>query len=396
MVGRYHRQSLLPFIGDAGQARLLGSRVLLVGCGALGSVVAEQLVRAGVGHLILVDRDLVEWTNLQRQTLFDETDARDGVPKAIAAARRLAAINSSVTIQPHVTDVHAGNVESFMESAAGKKLSPSPFLSSGANRDTGLRPVRAAFEIAVSTTTTGQRRASQGGGFQAEALERVDLIVDGTDNVETRYLLNDAAVKHGIPWVYGACVGTDGRMMTIRPGAGPCLRCVFPQPPGVGELATCDIAGVLGPAIAVVAGYQSAAAIKILSGNIDAVDSGLLTIDFWKNRHHTMDTGGRRAGCVCCEQREFQFLNQPAEASIAALCGRNSVQVRPAAVTRLDLKELAVRLASAGRLEASAYLLRLHLDGSVVLTIFPDGRCIVQGTSDARRARSLVSQYLGT
>jgi len=340
-MDRYHRQMLLPFMGGAGQARLSASRVLLVGCGALGSVVAEQLVRAGVGHLTLVDRDVVEWTNLQRQVLFDESDARDGVPKAIAAARRLAAVNSSVKVDPQVTDVHAGNIESLLP---------------------------------------------------------VDLIIDGTDNAETRYLINDAAVKHGIPWIYGACVGTDGRMMTIRTGIGPCLQCIFPQPPGVGELQTCDTVGVFGPAIAVVAGYQAAAAIKILSGNATVTDGGLLTIDFWKNRHRTIETGERRAGCVCCDQRDFEFLNRPAEASTATLCGRNSVQVRPATPTQIDLQKLADRLRASGMVESSAFLLRSRLNepAGTVLTIFPDGRCIVQGTNDPARARSLVSQYVGT
>jgi adenylyltransferase/sulfurtransferase len=264
------------------------------------------------------------------------------VPNAFAAERRLGAINSAVSITPHVTDVHAGNIESLAAA--------------------------------------------------------VDLIVDGTDNVETRYLINDLAVKRSIPWIYGACVGTDGRVMTIRPGVSACLRCFFPEPPGVGELQTCDTAGVLGPAIAVVAGYQSAAALKILSGNVDATDAGLLTIDFWRNRHHTMDTGGRRSGCICCDRGEFMFLNRPIESASASLCGRNSVQVRPAEPVKLDLQKLAGRLAGCGTIESSAFLLRVRLREleGIMLTIFGDGRCIVQGTSDPARARSLVSQYLGS
>ena len=333
---------LLPFIGQPGQARLAGSRVLLVGCGALGCVVAEQLVRAGVGHLILIDRDVVEITNLQRQVLFDETDAAAGSPKAVAAVKRLSTINSQIKIEPHVADLHSGNIESFI------------------------------------------------GG--------VDLIMDGTDNVETRYLLNDVAVKNNIPWVYGACVGTEGRVLTIRPGRTACLQCVFPQPPGVGELQTCDTAGVLGPAIAVVAGFESAAALKILTGHAEATDSGLLTIDFWNNRQRSIDTGGRRAGCECCDQRIFKYLDRPVEASAATLCGRNSVQVRPATPTRIDLQQLGDRLRTAGVIEQSPYLLRLRVSNpdGIVLTVFTDGRCIVQGTSDLMRARSLVSQFVGT
>jgi molybdopterin/thiamine biosynthesis adenylyltransferase len=339
-MDRYHRQMLLPFIQQTGQAKLLASHVLLVGCGALGCVVGEQLVRAGIGHLVIVDRDVVELTNLQRQVLFDEADARDGTPKAIAAAKRLSEINSTVQIEPHVVDVHSGNLESFAS---------------------------------------------------------VDLIIDGTDNVETRYLLNDLAVKKKIPWIYGACVGTDGRVMTIRPGITPCLQCIFPQPPGVGELQTCDTAGVLGPAIAVVAGYQSAAAIKILSGHPEATDGGLLTIDFWNNRHRTIGVGSRRVGCDCCDRRVFKYLDRPVESSAATLCGRNSVQVRPAVPTQINLKELADRLNAVGTVESSPYLLRFRLDNphGVVLTIFPDGRCVVQGTSDLVRARTLVSQYVG-
>ncbi len=212
-MNRYHRQTLLPQFGAEGQARLAAAPVLVVGCGALGSVLADQLVRAGVGYTRVVDRDVVEITNLQRQVLFDEADARDGAPKAIAAARRLAAVNSSVVIEPIIADVHARNVE----------------------------------EIA--------------GVGEAGGAWKADLILDGTDNVETRYLLNDVSIKHGVPWVYGACVGTEGRVMLVRPGKSPCLRCIFPEPPGPGELPTCDTAGVLGAASAVVASLQVAAAL---------------------------------------------------------------------------------------------------------------------------------------
>ncbi len=339
---RYHRQQLLPFIGQTGQGKLAASTVAILGCGALGCVAADQLARAGVGHLILIDRDVVEWSNLQRQILYDETHARDGTPKAIAAAGRLAAVNSSIAVDPRVVDVHPGNIESLIDSA--------------------------------------------------------DLIIDATDNAETRYLLNDAAVKLNIPWIYGACVGTDGRMMTIRPGVTPCLACVFPQPPAVGELQTCDTAGVLGPAIVVIAGLQAAASIKLLTDHPEAVDDGLLTIDFWKNRHHRIDTGGRLPACLCCDQRQFVYLDRPAAASAISLCGRDSVQVRPASPSALDLKQLANRLNNNGTVELSAYLLRLRLTDPkpLVLTVFPDGRCIVQGTTDSAQARSLVSRYVGS
>jgi adenylyltransferase/sulfurtransferase len=225
-----------------------------------------------------------------------------------------------------------------------------------------------------------------------------DLIVDATDNVQTRYLLNDTAVKLNIPWIYGACVGTDGRIMTIRPGITPCLACIFPEPPAMGELQTCDTAGVLGPAISVVAGLQASAAIKLLTGHPEAIDDGLLTIDFWKNRFHRLDTGGCRPGCLCCDQRQFIHLNRPASASAITLCGRDSVQIRPASPVSLDLKQLSARLAQTGVTELSPYLLRMRLSDPrpIVLTVFPDGRCIVQGTTDPSQARSLVSRYVGS
>src|ERR1019366_9198861 len=251
-MDRYHRQKLLPFIGDDGQARLDKSRVLLVGCDALGSVIADQLVRAGIGHLTQVDRDIVELTNLQRQVLFDEADARDGVPKAIAAGNRFKAINSSVTIEPIVMDVHSGNIEEL----AGVL----PSSRSG-------RP-----EGALASTAAEQSAPS------GRPLRGVDLILDGSDNVETRYLINDVAVKHGIPWVYGACVGVEGRVMLIRPGQGPCLRCVFPNPPEAGELPTCDTAGVLGPAAAIVASMQVIASIQFLTGSLPENNSALTKI----------------------------------------------------------------------------------------------------------------------
>ncbi len=337
-MDRYHRQSLLPFIGVAGQARLAAARVLLVGCGALGGTVADQLVRGGVGFLRLVDRDLVEWTNLQRQVLFDEADARDGVPKAAAAGRRLAAVNSAVSVEPVVADVHAGNLAGLMDG--------------------------------------------------------VDVVVDGTDNAETRYLINDAAVSRGVPWVYGGCVSADGRVMAVRPGVTACLRCLWPDPPAVGELPTCDTAGVLGPAAAVVASLQTVAAFKLILG--EPVD-GLAVLDLWAGRWRTVDTRGPRADCPCCGRREFPFLDRSVEGGVAHLCGRDAVQVRPVTAGRTDLAALAERLAAVGPVERTAYLLRCRPGGEVgiLLTVFGDGRCLVGGTTDVGRARSLVSRYLG-
>jgi molybdopterin/thiamine biosynthesis adenylyltransferase len=337
---RYHRQTLLPQIGAAGQARLASSRVLLVGCGALGGVIAEQLARAGVGSLRIVDRDVVEWTNLQRQVLFDEADARRGIPKAIAAARRLARLNSEVKVDPVVADLHSGNVESVAEGA--------------------------------------------------------DLILDGTDNVETRYLINDVSVKHGIPWVYGACVGTEGRVMPVLPGRTACLRCAFPQPPAGADLPTCDTAGVLGPVAAAVASVQSVAAIKLLTGNVADVRSELWSADLWAGRIRTTVVE-RDPNCRACSRHEFEFLDRPAGQS-TTLCGRGAVQVRPAeANIRLDLSAAAQKLKGVGDVELTPYLVRCRPrgDGRVELTLFADGRMIVSGTTDQDNARSLYARYVG-
>lgn len=337
MIDRYHRQALLPQIGAAGQARLRASRVLVVGCGAIGSVAAEQLARAGVGMLRIADRDVVELTNLQRQVLFDEADARERLPKAIAAARRIARINSGVSVEPAVTDVDGENVEQLVE---------------------GMR-----------------------------------LVIDGTDNVETRYLINDVSVKHGIPWVYGACVGTEGRVLAIRPTSGPCLRCIFPEPPNPGALPTCDTAGVLGPAAAVVGAAQAACAIKVLLGETDGPDQ-MLAFDMWTMRFKSVNTGGsRRADCPTCGARRFEFLRRTSRDTTARLCGRNAVQIR--GMNPSDLKGLANRLAAGTNVTRTEHLVRATVDGGIELTAFADGRVIVHGTADVARARSIYARFIG-
>ena len=334
---RYQRQSTLPQIGAPGQRRLRAARVLLVGCGALGGVIAEQLARAGVGFMRIVDRDVVELTNLQRQVLFDESDARDGLPKAIAAARRLARVNSEIVIEPHVTDVDGENAEALADG--------------------------------------------------------VQVILDGTDNVETRYLLNDVSVKRSVPWVYGACVGTEGRVLAIRPNHGPCLRCIFPTPPLAGELPTCDTAGVLGPAAAVVGAMQSASAIKLLVGADDGLDE-MVVLDLWTNRIRTIDTtAARRPDCPTCGQGRFEFLDRKSRDTTTRLCGRNAVQVRGTAAISLD--QLAHRLAGGARVTRSEHLVRATLEGGIDLTAFPDGRVIVHGTGDVARARSIYARFIG-
>jgi molybdopterin-synthase adenylyltransferase len=340
---RYSRQIVLSQIGQEGQERLARSQILLVGCGALGTVLADQLVRAGVGFLRLVDRDIVEWSNLQRQTLFDEADAQAQCPKATAAAGKLRAANSEVAIDPVIADVDSENIEKLIR--------------------VGDRPV--------------------------------DLILDGTDNAETRYLLNDIAVKHAIPWIYGGCVGTEGRVLAIQPGKTPCLRCIFRDPPATGELPTCSTAGVLAPAAAMVASLQAIAAIKILTGRIDSPT--LVSFDAWSGHHRrTSLTGGRDPDCPSCGHRRFEFLDQLSRAP-RVLCGKNAVQFHARNEGHLNLPTLAHKLNGTGVLHPSTHLLRYlpSDDRSIDLSIFSDGRVIIHGTGDVPRARTIYSRYLG-
>ena len=331
---------LLPQVGPAGQERLVTSRVLLVGCGALGTTIADQLARAGVGHLTIADRDIVELTNLQRQTLFDESDASAEIPKAVAAARHLAAVNSTIEIVPLVTDVYAGNVEELLHG-------------------------------------------------------KFDLILDGTDNVQTRYLLNDVSVKHGIPWVYGAAVATEGRVMGIVPQTTACLRCIFPQPPAAQDLPTCDTAGVLGMGPAIVGAYQAIEAIRILIGQGSA--RALMRLEFWPPRMHIISTAdAKAANCSCCGRAAFEFLEARSE-DTAVLCGRNAVQVRPATKIEINLDRLSERLRNAGDVQRTAYFVKCRLNdpANVTLTIFPDGRSLVAGVNDPRRAKSFHARFVG-
>lgn len=340
MAGRYHRQTLLPQIGDAGQAQIADATVVLVGCGALGTVLAEGLARAGVGCLILCDRDLVEPSNLQRQTLYTERDAAESRPKAVAAAERLKEINGDITIKPRPIDVDAGNVESLIVDAT--------------------------------------------------------LVLDGTDNAATRYLVNDACVKQNKPWVYGAAVATEGRVMPVLPEIGPCLRCVFREMPPAGELATCDTAGVLASAAGVVANLQAAAAIQILvTGQAPLL---LHALDVWAGRVNVVDMAkARDPDCPCCGRREFEFLDRP-PADTAGLCGQDAVQVRAPATVRWELATIAKKLRAAGEVRATPFMVRFVPDDrpKLKLTAFPDGRVIVQGTTDVAEARAVYARYVGS
>jgi adenylyltransferase/sulfurtransferase len=344
---RYIRQMRLPQIGPGGQERLSAATVLLIGCGALGCTIAEQLCRAGVGTIRIADRDIVERSNLQRQVLFTEADADAGLPKPIAAGQRLERINSSVRIDARAMDVDAENIVDLLD-AAGRSRS-------------------------------------------------VDLVLEGTDNVAARYLINDICVQRGIPWIYGGCVGVEGRMMAIVPGKTACLRCVFPVPPSAERLPTCDTSGVLGPAAQIVGALQAAAAIRFLVEG--SFQTALLSFDAWRARFHSLDlSDARRRECVCCGRRQFDFLVAGAAQTAVALCGRGAVQIRPPRASGLlDIGQLAGKLASVGEVNHTDAFLRCRLREPVgiSMTVFPDGRTLIHGTADPARARSIHARFIG-
>lgn len=338
MNDRYSRQILFSEIGRAGQERLLNSRVLLVGCGALGASHAEMLARAGVGRLRIVDRDFVEFTNLQRQTLFKESDAEARLPKAIAAKTRIGEINSETQVEAIIADVNHSNVESLINGC--------------------------------------------------------DLVLDGTDNFQVRYLLNDACVKHSRTWIYGAAVSSYGTTMTIIPGETPCLRCIFDEMPDAGSSPTCDTAGVIMPIIATVSATQVAEALKILVGDFASLHRSLMQFDIWANDRQRIKLGPPNPDCKPCGQKIFEFLDSESQDFSAVLCGRNAVQIAPPKPTVIDLHDLAARLSSLADVKQNEYLVRLFANGHE-MTVFADGRAIVKGTDDTSVARALYSRFVG-
>lgn len=337
-MDRYSRQIIYPPIGPAGQERLAAGRVAVVGCGALGTAVAAALARAGVGFIRLIDRDYVELSNLQRQSLFDEHDAAEGRAKAVAAADHLRRINSSIAVEPVVADLAADNAERLV-------------------RD-------------------------------------VDVVADGLDTLESRYILNDARVKLGEPWVYTAAIGGHGVLMPIVPRRTPCLRCLHPDPPGPGEVDTCDTAGVLGPVPVVLGARAAVEIVKLLVGAVDQLSPGLLWLDAWNNVEQRTPFTQPVADCITCGQRRFEFLDGTHPRPAVALCGRDAVQVRPASGSVVDLADLAARLAPIAAVRLGDQLLRITADGHD-LTLFPDGRAIVKGTSDLGLARGLYARLIG-
>src|SRR5919201_6786047 len=308
-LDRYSRQMRFFGIGEEGQQRLLDSHVTLCGCGALGTVLANHLVRAGVGHLRLVDRDFIETNNLQRQVLFDEHDVAENLPKAEAAARKLGAINSGVHVEPVVTDIDHTNI--------------------------------------------------------LELVQDADLILDGTDNFEIRYLINDAAVKLGKPWVYGGCIGSHGQTMTILPGQTPCLRCVFEAAPAPGEAGTCETAGVLGPIVNVIASLQATEALKILSGKVEQVSRELVYVDVWDNVYRRIKVAPLlgKVDCPCCQRRRFEGVGGGDGPQTTSPCGRNAVQVSQRAPARLNFEQLASHLETMGEVSYNRFLLKFTADG---------------------------------
>jgi adenylyltransferase/sulfurtransferase len=338
MIERYSRQILFNGIGEQGQRRLLQSRVLMVGCGALGSAQAESLARAGVGKLRIADRDFVEASNLQRQTMFTETDAAERIPKAIAAQNHIREINSEIEVEAEVVDVNYSNMERLIKDC--------------------------------------------------------DVVLDGTDNFATRYLINDACVKHKINWIYGAAVGSYGVTMTILPHQTPCLRCVFEEAPPAASAPTCDTAGVIMPIISVVASVQVTEALKLLSGQQESLNKSLMQFDLWRNEWRRINPGPPSPECPTCGRGVFETL-EPASGDFAAvLCGRNAVQISPSQTTRINFEELAERLRPTGEVKFNDYLLRFRT-GEFELTVFQDARSIIKGTSEVKTARSLYAKFVG-
>ena len=335
---RYSRQILFAGIGVEGQDRLSNSRVVIIGCGALGSAQAEALARAGVGKLRIVDRDFVEFSNLQRQTMFTESDAAERLPKAIACANHVREINSEIDVEPEIADVNHSNIERLITNA--------------------------------------------------------DVVLDGTDNFATRYLINDACIKHRVNWIYGAAVGSYGVTMTVRPHETPCLRCMFPEAPPPASAPTCDTAGVIMPIISVVAAVQVSEALKLLTGQIESLHNSLMQFDVWRNEWRRISLGPPLADCPTCALKQYETLEADTSDFAAVLCGRHAVQVSPSGSVQVDLAALSRKLELAGEVKANDYLLRFRT-GEYELTVFQDARSIIRGTDDIATARSLYSKYIG-
>ncbi len=333
VVDRYHRQRITPEIGEAGQQKLAASRVLVLGVGALGSVAADLLARAGVGHLRLVDRDVVERTNLQRQTLYAEADV--DAPKAEAAAKRLAAVNSEIEIEATAKDFNARTAEAL--------------------------------------------------------LKGVDLAIDGTDNMEARLLLNDAGLKLGIPWIYGGAISTHGMVLPVVGGDAPCFRCMVPEAPAPGSLPTCDTAGILNAASTAIGALQATLGLRQLLGN--APPPRLHVFDAWTMDFQKLELK-KREDCKACVRHEYEFLAAKPREVLATLCGRNAISLDPLHQGTVDLEAVAERFKKLGTVRSTGSVLLFETEG-VALTLFPDGRALIRGTEDPDRAKALYAKYVG-
>jgi len=347
-LARYNRQMLWAPIGIEGQKKLKASKVLMVGCGALGTVLANLLARAGVGQMTIVDRDFIEISNLQRQVLFDHDDIDQNLPKSIAAKNKIAKINPDVSVEAVVADVNHTNIEQL---AAGK-----------------------------------------------------DLLLDGTDNFETRFLINDVSIKHNVPWIYGACISAMGLAMNILPNETPCLRCIFETMPPPGMNPTCDTAGVLGPTVSVVSSWQALEAMKLLTGNRKDLSPYLFSFDLWDNRFQQLNVKRARelADCPCCKHKKFEFLSGAFTSSTTSLCGRNAVQISSTGGHKVDFEQIAANLRNVGKPSFNKFMLKCPIvEGTgerrkeYELTLFADGRAILKGTNDASTAKALYSKYVG-
>lgn len=335
---RYARQMVLKQIGRDGQARLEKSRVAIIGVGALGSVSANLLARAGVGFLKLIDRDYLEINNLQRQVLYDEADLAANLPKAVAAKKKLEATNSEIKIQADASDLNAETIGAL--------------------------------------------------------LEGVDLVVDGTDNFETRFLINDYCLKNKLPWVYGGAVGTEGMSYVVLPGEGPCLRCLFGEAPAAENVQTCDQVGILAPVAHLIASFQAIEAIKILAGHKESVDRQLWKIDMWDRQFKAISLDHLDKACSGCRGQEYPYLERLKGSTAVSLCGRNAVQIYQRQGHPVNLEQLATKLKQDGEVTVNEYLLRYRLS-PYEITVFPNGRAIVKGTEDEKQAKSLYAKYIG-
>ena len=335
---RYHRQILLPQIGPEGQKQITSSTAAVVGIGALGSVSANLLARAGVGRLRLIDRDFLEINNLQRQVLFDEDDLRQNLPKAVAAQRKLQKINSEIVIEAEPSDLNVRSVD--------------------------------------------------------ELLEEVDVIIDGTDNFETRFLINDFCLREKKPWIYGGAVATEGLTYVVLPHEGPCLRCLFEEAPRSGEFQTCDTAGILAPAAHTIASFQAIEALKILAEKKEAVDRRLWKIDLWKKEFKAIDVNSEEKKCSGCLRHEYPSLSRERGSRTVALCGRNAVQIIQEKSERPNFQNLARKLSPLGAVNYNDFLLKASIE-AFEITLFQNGRAIIQGTEDPAQAKSVYARYIG-